>query len=140
MKYDPKSASSLIPDGEYDAEIATAEEARSKSGKEMLKLTVKVWAGGGGPRTVFDYVVNPETLWRLKQIAGAVGKNDLFDSGEMGPREIQGESVRVAIKTQKDKKGQFEDKNVIARYLPAAAGVTQDESRRPAMGDDDIPF
>lgn len=138
MKFDPKSAYDLIPDGEYDAEIASAEERQSKSGKDMLKLTLKVWAGTGGPRIVFDYIVNPDSLWRLKQIAGVLGKKELFESGEMGASEIEGESVRVSIKTQKDKSEKFGDRSVVARYLPLVAG---EQSRTPVPGtDDDIPF
>lgn len=144
MKFNPKAASTLIPDGEYDAEIAAAEEAESKKGNAMMKLTVRVWAGGGGPRTVFDYIVDPHSIWKLKQIAAAIGKQDVFESGDMGPGEIAGESVRVAIKTQKDRTGQFEDKNVVARYLAPAAGMAaNDTGASGAAGgdhDDNIPF
>lgn len=139
MKFDPRAANTLIPDGEYDAEIAEAEDTTSKKGNAMMKLNVKVWAGNGGPRVVFDYIVDPHSIWKLKQIAAAIGKNDVFASGEMGPSHIRGESVRVAIKTQKDKTGEFEDKNVVARYLAPAAG-SAGTGEAPSASDDEIPF
>lgn len=137
MNFNPKDASTLIQDGEYDGEIALAEETHSKAGSEMLKLTVRVWAGSGGPRTVFDYVVNPGGLWKLKQIASASGQMDKYEAGSMGAGDLNGVSVRVGVKTQKDKTGQFEDKNVIARYLAPAAG--EGNHGKPAA-DEEIPF
>jgi len=145
MKFDPKAGNSLIPDGEYDAEIATAEETLSKSGKDMMKLSLKVWAGGGGPRIVFDYLVVPETIWRLKQIAAAIGKLEQYNAGEIHTSDLKGASVRVSVKTQPDKTGKYEDRNVIARYLAAEAGTGP--ANGPPAGnengapiDDDIPF
>ena len=143
MKFDPAAAVTLIPDGEYDAEIVSAEETKSKKGNDMWKLAVKVWTGGGGPRVIFDYIVNPGTIYKLKQLASALGKRDLFDSGDMGTQEVTGESVRVSIKTETDKTGQFEDKNVVARYLPQSAGVTHSQNGTASKGgvdDEEIPF
>lgn len=137
MKYKPEDANSLIPDGEYDGEIAAAEDKLSKKGSEMIEAKVRVWAGGGGPRLVFDYIVNPGSLYKLKQIAAASGQMAKYETGAMGADDIRGISVRVSVKTQKDKTGDFPDKNVIARYLAPAAG--EGNHGKPAA-DDDIPF
>lgn len=139
MRYDPKDANNLIPDGEYDAEIAEAEETTSKKGNDMLKLTVRVWAGGGGPRVIFDYIVVPSSLYKLKQIAAATGQMPAFEAGELGAKGVQGKSLRVSLKTEKDKSGAFPDKNAVARYLPQEAGAQPHTKAQPA-DDDGIPF
>lgn len=140
MRYEPKDANGiLIPDGEYDAEISEAVEKRSKSGNDMMELKVKVWANGGGPRIVFDYIVVPSSLYKLKQIAGATGQMSTFESGEMGVDEVRNKSVRVSIKTQADKEGKFPDKNVVARYLPQEAGAKPTHHERVPGSDDDGP-
>lgn len=139
MNFDPSAANTLIVDGEYDAEIKLAEETRSKAGARMMKLTVNVWAGAGGPRTVFDYAVVPSTLWKLEQICAALDLTAKFKSGTVHPGDIMGKALRVAIKTQKDRTGSFPDKNIIARYLAAAAGRPLTQEREPGS-DDDIAF
>lgn len=140
MKFNPDDAVNLMPDGEYDAEIADAEEARSKNGNDMMKLTVRVFPGGG-PRLLFDYAVVPSTLYKLKQLAGAVGLADKFAKGELQPEDIKGKSVRVTIGTEPAKNG-FEPKNKVTRYLPQEAGhvAPPAASRRAPVADDDIPF
>lgn len=137
MRYDPKDADNLIPDGEYDGEIASAVEKTSKAGNDMTELKVKVWAGGGGPRLIFDYIVVPSSLYKLKQIAAATGQTPEFQAGRLGAADILGKSVRVAVKTQKGKDG-FDDKNVITRYLPQEAGSAP--SHEKSVPDEDIPF
>lgn len=140
MKFDPKDAVNLIPDGEYDAEILDAEETRSKAGNDMMKLTVKVFPGGGD-RVVFDYAVVPKTLYKLKQLAAAVGEGAKFAAGELGPSDLRGKGCRVTIETEEGRNG-FDDKNTIRRYLPQVAGASppsrQTQSTPP--GDDEIPF
>lgn len=141
MKYDPKDAdSNLIAEGEFDAEIKLAEDAYSKAGNEMMKLTIHVWAGAGGPRVVFDYAVVPGGVYKLKQIAAALGIMPKFESGSMGPPDIIGASLRVLVKTEKSK-GDFPAKNVIARYLPSASASPATAASPPGkIPDDDIPF
>ena len=139
MKFDPAQANTLIRKGEYDLEFAVVEQTKSKKGADMWKLTVKVWPGGG-VRTVFDYIVFPQGLWRLKQIAAACGLQDKFDSGEMETSDIQGKSARGAVDIKEDK--EFGDKNIITRYLPQDAGapgpVAHNENGAPEG--DDLPF
>lgn len=143
MKYDPKDAdSALIPEGEYDLEIKLAEDTHSKAGNEMMKLTINVWAGGGGPRVVFDYAVVPGGVYKLRQIAAALGIMPKFESGSMGPADVMGQSLRGLVKTEKGK-GDFPAKNVIARYLPSASASPATAASPPGkIPDDDseVPF
>jgi len=138
VKFDPKDAVNLIPDGEYDAEIVDAEETKSKAGNDMMKLTVKVFPGGGD-RIVFDYAVVPKTLYKLKQLAAAVGEGAKFAAGQLEPSDLRGKGCRVTIETEAGKNG-FDDKNAIRRYLPQVAGEMPGRSSTPPRHDDDIPF
>lgn len=142
MKFDPKQANTLIKKGEYDIEFSVVEQTKSKAGADMWKLTLKVWPGGG-QRTMFDYIVFPNGLWKLKQIAAATDQQAKFDSGEMEPGDIQGQSARATVDVKEDAK--YGDKNIIVRYLPQAAGAhgTRQPSSHNENGapiDDEIPF
>lgn len=138
FNYDPKDAEAkLIPDGEYDAEVIEVEEQTSKAGNAMLKLTVKVWANGGSFH-VFDYVVNPATLWKLKQLSSAVGLMDKFQTGSMNPRELVGKSFIAGVKTKKDETGKYAPQNVIAKYASASASASAPARREREPGADDL--
>lgn len=139
FSYNPKDAVTLIPDGEYDGEIALADETMSKAGNAMLKLTVKVWTGNGGARTVFDYIVNPSGLWKWKQIASALRLMAEFESGDLQPPDVIGKALRVTVRTKEDKTGQFQPSNIITRYLPSEAAHQAAPSQSTAA-DDDMPF
>jgi hypothetical protein len=138
FKFDPKQATSnLIPDGFYDAEVLTAEEQTSSKGNEMLKLTYRVWANGHTYQ-LFDYVVSPTGLWKLKGLAGALGLADLFAAGEIDPQTLVGKMFRAGVKTRADKSGKYPDSNVVTKYQPMASdSVAPSDS---AKSDDDLSF
>jgi len=127
--YDPKDASPpLIADGEYDAKIESVEETTSKAGNHMLKLAVRVWANGH-ESILFDYVVVPSSLWKLKQISTALDKLAKFEAGKLEPQEISGASLRVFVKTRKDETGKYNDQNVITKYLKDSAEPGSDVAK-----------
>lgn len=136
FKYNPKDADNkLIPDGEYEAHVLEAEEMKSKAGNDMIKLTIKVWAHGDAFH-LFDYVVNPSSLWKLKRLAGAVGMMDRFESGAFEPRDLIGKNCLAFVKTKKDESGKYPDQNVIMKYSPSTTPVVQER----APGEDDLAF
>lgn len=141
ISYDPKEATqSLIVPGQYDAEILTAEEVTSKkdASKKMLKLCFRVWAGGNTYQ-LFDYIVPGATIWKLNGIAKALGLLDKFEAKTLNERDMVGRSLRVEIKTQADKTGQYGDQSVIKKYLASESGGSATKSREVGA-DDEVAF
>lgn len=152
MRFAPKSADEIAQDGllkpgVYDFEIAGAEDAISKSsGAEMIKLRVKVFDLDGGSTIIFDYLME-SVAYKLRHAAEVCGLERAYERGELNAFDFEGKVGRVKVAIQKDKTGQYPDKNSIADYLPAEAGPapTRAPARTaaPAMAggiDDDIPF
>jgi hypothetical protein len=120
MKFTPKTkeqldAADLMPKGEYDAEILTAEETKSKSsGKPMFKVKLGVYDTGGRQQWVFDYIVFD--TYKLPSIAKACGLGARYEAGELTAEELQGQDVRVKIGIE-PASGEFPAKNKVADYV-----------------------
>ena len=60
----------LLPEGEYDFEITDAEEAVSRAGNDMIKISCKVDAKI--PRFINDYLVGSEkAFWKVKSLCAS---------------------------------------------------------------------
>ena len=120
MKFKPKTkeeldAADLMPKGEYDAEILSAEETKSKSsGKPMFKVKLGVYDAGGRQQWVFDYIVCD--TYKLPNIAKACGLFDRYEAGELSAEELQGRDVRVKIGIE-PASGDFPAKNKVTDYV-----------------------
>lgn len=148
MKFTPKSeneiaADGLLTPGIYGFEIMEAEDQISKAGNEMIKLTVHVF-DDGEPVTIFDYLME-KVAYKLRHAAAACGLLDDYERGALDAADFQGKTGRCKVVIQKDKAGQFPDKNGIADYLkPDAAAQTRPATARAKVSADDlndsIPF
>lgn len=151
MRFEPKSeaevsSGGLWPAGEYDFEVNEAEEQTSKSGNEMVKLTLHVFNADGQRRTVWDYLVSTSGgMFKIRHFAEATGMLHRYEQGDMPAEIMIGKTGRCKLAIVKDKNGQYPDKNGIADYLAAR----KQETRKPAQRqmatagrdlDDEIPF
>lgn len=152
MKFTPKSEQeiaeeNLLTPGVYGFEIVDAEDTTSKAGNDMIKLTVHVFAEDGSPVTIFDYLME-KVAYKLRHAAEACGLIGEYESGTLDAFDFKGKTGRCKIVIQKDKSGQFPDKNGIADYIKSDA-VQERSAARPSSrvkvpaGDDledSIPF
>lgn len=121
FKYNPEDATSCLPEGEATLAIVKAEDKVSRAGNDMAVVTFDAFVGERKGR-VTEYVVNPTTLYKLKQIAKALGSKALgeFDRGEFDPNAHAGETLRAVLAI--DSQDGFDDKNIVKKYLaPDAA-------------------
>lgn len=127
FKYNPEDATSCLPEGEAQLVLVKVEEKQSKAGNDMAVLTFDAFSGERRGR-VTEYVVNPTTLFKLKQIAKAFGPKASaeFDAGTFDPSDYVESSLMAVLKVESQ--DGFDDKNVVKKYLPKAAG----EVARPA--------
>lgn len=146
MKFAPKTAAEidsgdLWPNGTYDFEIASAEEATSKAGNDMIKLRVKIFNDAGQSQTVFDYLME-SVAYKLRHACEACGLLGDYEAGELNAEDFEGKSGTCKVNVQKDKSGQYPDKNGITDYLAPKGGAVAKPPRAKAAAnlDDDIPF
>jgi hypothetical protein len=138
VDYDPSNTKRVIPAGEYDAELIGVEDCRSRAGNAMQKWTLRVDAGDGGLVTVWDYMLPAKSLYKLEQLAKALGKGDEFKARQFQADENIHAIFRVALEVENHP--EFGDKNVVKKYLPAAAPVAgQVEDAAPAVSDASAP-
>ena len=151
MRFTPRSedeiaSANLWPAGEYDFEIHNAEDTESKAGNDMTKLTVHVHDSEGQYKTVFDYLVDTEGgAYKIRHFAEATGLLPQYERGELMADEMIGRTGRCKLNVQKDKTGQYPDKNGIADYLksktPSAAPKPAARVKVAAGDiDDEVPF
>jgi hypothetical protein len=157
MKFTPKTkeelqkeafeARGILPDGIYDFEVSTAEETVSKAGNAMLKIKLLIWDMNGHARVIYDYLLI-DMQYKIFNFCAAIKNSEAYDAGEVVAENLVGKSGKARIVTQKDKSGQYGDRNVVKEYvLPGAVSMSAqerksspDDSVRPLSIDDEIPF
>jgi hypothetical protein len=126
--YDPKQASNAWPikndDGRpivFDAAIKSVKEGISKkSGGEMLTISFTVWNEDGKTKTIDDYIT-AKAVFKLKQIAKALGRSAEFDAGSFDLENYVGSSVSVHLKIEEYN---GEDSNKIDKVFAASTDST----------------
>ena len=150
IKYDPKDAKKqdLLDEGEYTATIedvtpklSKAAAARGETATNMLEIVLRV-----DRLRVWDYVTVPAGVWKLEQIAAALGEADAFASGTFDLEKKVGATVGVYLRMKTDS---FGSKMQVGEYKPAHRdfGSTGKEkvaapvaAGTPADDSDDVPF
>jgi hypothetical protein len=124
MKFDPKSDAELykmLAKGEYDFEVTQAEDTHSKSsGKEMLKLTLKVF-GPDKEHILNDYIVDGA---KLKRFCQAIGMDAAYESGELPADVLVGQGGRCKVDIEQSE--QYGDRNKIAGYVARKSDKPKD--------------
>lgn len=135
--------------GVCDFEVLEAEDTISKtSGDDMIKLKVRIFNEDGDNQIVFDYLLD-SMPGKLRHAAAAFGLLTKYENGGFEAFECVGKTGQCKVAVQKDKNGQFPDKNGIADYIVPDVKVpeprkTAASTMAPAGGrrdlDDEIPF
>lgn len=126
-----------FPAGEYEAEIVDIKQQVSRAGNDMLKLDVDCFASDGKKVRVFDYIVAPNSLFKLKAICKFT--NIEFD-GAVEEQLLKGKRIMVKLKIEPE--GDYPARNSIAAYVGACgAQPAPAEAMKPVEPVvDDIPF
>jgi len=152
MRFTPKTKEeldfdNLLPKGEYDFEVAKTEDAVSKkSGKEMIKVNLKVF-NGEGFNFVTDYLMEAMPF-KLRHFFETIGMIDAYNEGSVQAADLVGAAgkVQIDIKAASD---QFPAKNSVKDYGSKAAKKADKDAAKPAFvknaendldGKEEIPF
>jgi hypothetical protein len=158
MKFQPKtdkeiSEEKLLPEGVYDFEISQGLDKVSKikpdgsGGNEMIELLVRVYKPDGNFTLITDYLME-KIAYKLKHATDACGLQVAYDTGTLHGDNFVGKTGKCKVKIQKDKTGDYPDKNVIADYVVDKDKETDSVKPKPlnesapvdADMDDSIPF
>jgi len=140
IEYNPEDATEAndfqpFPVGEYEAEVIEADQMVSKAGNDMIRLNLVVTNDKGGTTRIYDYIVIPNTLFKLKSICRCLSIE--FD-GTLDEQILvdQRMKVKVGIEKGDDK---YPAKNRIDRYIDGI-GSNSTPVETPTIPKDDIPF
>lgn len=145
MKFTPKTEAELaeeglFPAGTYDFDILEAEDTYSKaSGKDMIKLKLKVYGPNGRTQQVWDYI-GEWALYKVSNLCKAIGLKDEYDAGELKAADMEGRSAKVKLAVEPA--GEWPAKNTAKDYLPAVSPASEPAPRAKVTAniDDEIPF
>lgn len=118
---------SVLPNGEYDSVVETAEAKKSSSGKDMISCRFTVEAGPHAGRKVFNqFVISPENATALgfffRHMASFGLDSSYFEKSpalEQVASDLSGRRCRVTVSTR-EWNGQ--ERNQVEKILPPADG------------------
>ncbi len=157
MKFQPKTEKeieemNLWPAGEYAFEILAEAtlgsnhymtcDKISKSGNEMIQLVVKVFSADSGFRIIIDYLLE-SMPFKLRHAAHACNLLPQYQDGLLEANDFIGKQGYLKLKIDKDKTGQYADKNAIADYVPDDNAPPLPKAKKEKVEDfisDEIPF
>ena len=119
----------LIPPGKYRVRIENAEEAMSSTGKQMVKLTLKV---SGYNSTVWHYVVfdmtTPEGITRTNNRLGWIYDSFNIQPGNLDVNTWKGKAGAAEIINEPDNKGK--QRAVVQNFI-----LRKEQAELPAWQD-----
>lgn len=137
FNYNPKDAKKIFEPGDYSAELGVFEEKATKTNKPMLVVNMQVFPRDSGPSIMMrDWIVNPDSIWKLKKLATALGVSDKFENQTFNPEDYQGNSVIVSLKVKDDP--QYGEQNVVAGYKPFQKEADASMLRRHATVEETV--
>jgi len=121
----------VLQEVNFGTRSVKTEDAISSSKNPMLVLVLKVYYGENQFQTIIDYITttHPKMEFKARHCAAALG----LDLKDFTAENCVGKSGKCKIGIQRDKNGDYPDRNNIADYV--AKGVMS-----TAEVDDSIPF
>lgn len=133
-----------LPAGIYRGIVIDAEEKTSKSGNEMIVLTIETRdPETEAKRRVWDYLVDMDSMaWKLRHFCDAANIADHYEAGDVTAAMCKGSLVRVSLEIE-PAKDQYPAKNIVADYLAPDeidAKLAQPGGEHVTIPDSDVPF
>ncbi len=148
MRFTPKTeeeiqSMNLIDPGIYQYEVAAAKEKMSKSGNEMIELSLRIWDKNGQEKMVFDYLLEA-MQFKLLHFTETTGLAENYKAGNLRADDCVGRAGNVEIIVQKGQVnpmgGMYPDKNAVKDYLENKILSAKKDDSPPFVDDDTIPF
>jgi hypothetical protein len=114
----------------------------------MIELTVRVFKPDGSFSLVTDYLLE-SMAYKLRHAAVACGLEKTYDAGTLKADDFIGKEGMLKLNIQKDKNGQYPDRNSVKDYIVPKEGdskvvIPKDALSKALDGndglEDEIPF
>lgn len=143
MRVTPRSEQELqeslvIPKGIYAFEVASAEDAVSKSGNEMIKLQLRIWDAQGKVHFIYDYLLD-SLAFKLRHFAEYTGLIEKYNMGGINAEDCLYKSGSVELMIQ-EAKDNYPMKNAVKDYVKTDRSAKVSAPDVPFEDDLDIPF
>lgn len=143
MKFSPKTEkevaeAGLFAPGTYGFQVVKSEDKLSKNGNEMIQLYLRVFNSEGGFVMVTDYLMEA-LAYKLRHCAAACGLIEKYEAGELAAADFEDATGHLKLKIEKDKTGQYPDKNAVQDYVadaPAPKITAHNEAKGNAYVND----
>lgn len=133
MKFDPLTDAQLdaekaerlkaflpLPKGVYSFEVIFAEDKISKAGKEMIELTLRIWASDGTMHEIRDWLTTG-FLSKLKHFCYVTGLEEQYEAGTLTAGPCMYKTGMVMLDIDKGKPdpngGVYPDRNKVVDYV-----------------------
>jgi hypothetical protein len=141
MRFTPKSEKQIqeerfpvLKPGKYHFEIVEATEEVSKKGNPMIVLRLKILDNSFNVLTYLKDYLMESIPYKLRNAAYGCSLGVHYESGELVASSFVGKTGVLDLTIQKDKTGQYPDKNSVNDYLK------NDQQREPGQDwDNDMP-
>lgn len=104
---DENKTFTVIPEGQYPAEIVKVEETTTKNSDDMWKVQFKIIDGEYKGTSIFTYLVfNEGGYGNIKKLYKEIGGFDLAKTHNCVPSDIEGEKLLITVTI-----GEYTNKN-----------------------------
>lgn len=112
----------LLPEGVYDFSVAKADEKISKSGNEMIELQLVIHRDDGSVTMMNDWLLDSMAR-KIHNACKVMGLWTDYNNGKLDAQDFVGKTGKVSIKIEKDKGGQYADRNAVKDYVVPKEGA-----------------
>lgn len=143
MKYQPLTKEELaaqrgtLKPGLCEFQVVDAQDQISKSGNDMVKLSLRVWDSEGKEGQIFDYLV-ASASWKIASFFESIGNPQAYESGEIDTVVVVGAAGKAKLEIEKDPT--YGDKAKIKAYLKPQEKKEVKDADTIRQDDDLIPF
>lgn len=129
----PQNDFPLLPEGDYEFQVANASRSQSSKGNMQWKLQLRIDKPDGTWAYVWEYFAETENMqWKFNEFFRSIGKFGVTDTGEMKNVVSEIGNAHIIIK----KEDGYKDKNSVKYFIeqkePETAGME--------ISDEDLPF
>src|SRR6185503_1071534 len=144
MRFTPKSeeeleAISILEPGIYPFLVTNATNEKSKSGNDMIKLTLTIWGKDGSTHSMFDYLLEA-MAYKLRHFCSNLGLMMKYDRGELSAEDCinKSGSLELVIKEGKESAngGRYPSQNSVKDYVKNVGNANLSDN----VADEDVPF
>lgn len=140
MNFTPKKDEELnfelFPNGTYDFNVIKAFDKKSSAGNSMVELELEIYAHLSGRKTrVYDYLLEA-IAYKIKHFCQSVGLDAEYEAGYIDAEMCKHKSGKCIIGIQRDKGGNYPDKNIVKDYCKNEKEIRNDDD----INVEKIPF